>query len=144
MNIIIVEDNKQISNAISVFLQKHDISTTICHNFHEAHNVLKTNHAFDCALIDWMLPDGDGTDLLDSLVKHNIPVIMMTAKGQIEDKIYAFDHGVRDYLVKPFDLRELYARIRTLIKHPQNDDKDSDKYLFDQSTLHVTINNKKI
>lgn len=72
---------------------------------------------YDLLIIDWMLPKMNGIELCKKIRSHStIPMIMLTAKGELPDKLEGFDHGFDDYLVKPFDLDELVARVRALYK----------------------------
>jgi two-component system copper resistance phosphate regulon response regulator CusR len=74
--------------------------------------------AFDLVLLDWMLPDGDGIEILKQLRRsgRTVPVLMLTARGETEDRVQGLDSGADDYLVKPFALAELLARIRSLLR----------------------------
>ena len=77
--------------------------------FHQFH--------YDLLIVDWMLPKMNGIELCTKIrTNSDLPMIMLTAKGEISDKLEGFDHGFDDYLVKPFDLDELVARIRALYK----------------------------
>ncbi|MDV7402460.1 response regulator, partial [Arthrospira platensis SPKY1] len=77
--------------------------------------------AFHLVVLDWMLPDGDGLQWLQKIRKRGsrTPVIMLTARGQIDDRVQGLDAGADDYLVKPFALAELLARMRTLLRRSQ-------------------------
>lgn len=74
--------------------------------------------AFDLVLLDWMLPDGDGIEIVRKLRGdgRTVPVLMLTARGETEDRVLGLDSGADDYLVKPFALAELLARIRSLLR----------------------------
>ena len=80
---------------------------------------------YDLLIIDWMLPKMNGIELCKKIRSHStIPMIMLTAKGELSDKLEGFDHGFDDYLVKPFDLDELVARIRALYKRTVGKDEE--------------------
>lgn len=80
---------------------------------------------YDLLVVDWMLPKMNGIELCKRIRSHStIPMIMLTAKGELSDKIEGFDQGFDDYLVKPFDLDELVARIRALYKRTVGKDEE--------------------
>ena len=71
----------------------------------------------DLVLLDWMLPDINGVDVCRMLTEqYRIPIIMLTARGSVEDKLYGLESGADDYITKPFDLREVVARVRTILR----------------------------
>lgn len=118
MRIIIVEDDTRIANNISSYLKsKSNYSTQIAPTFEEAEYLLSTED-YDGIILDWMLPDGDGLELLKLLRSRQIttPILLLTAKSQLEDKITGLEQGADDYLTKPFALEELLARIKTIIR----------------------------
>lgn len=118
MRILIIEDDTRIADNISEYLKvKANFSTQISNTFEDAEYLLSTEN-YDCLILDWMLPDGDGMELLKIARNKEIttPIIMLTAKSQIEDKITGLESGADDYLTKPFALAELLARIKTLIR----------------------------
>ncbi len=118
MRIIIVEDDTRIANNISSYLRnKSNYSTQIAPTFEEAEYLLSTED-YDGIILDWMLPDGDGLELLKILRGKQIttPVLLLTAKSQLEDKVTGLEQGADDYLTKPFALEELLARIKTIIR----------------------------
>ena len=82
-------------------------------------------YKYDLLVVDWMLPKMNGIELCKKIRNHStIPMIMLTAKGELSDKLEGFDHGFDDYLVKPFDLDELVARIRALYKRTVGKDEE--------------------
>lgn len=118
MRILIIEDDTKIADNISEYLKvKANFSTQISNTFEEAEFLLSTED-YDCLILDWMLTDGDGLELLKIARNKEIttPIIMLTAKSQIEDKVTGLEYGADDYLTKPFALAELLARIKTLIR----------------------------
>ena len=82
-------------------------------------------YKYDLLVVDWMLPKMNGIELCKKIRSHStIPMIMLTAKGELSDKLEGFDQGFDDYLVKPFDLDELVARIRALYKRTVGKDEE--------------------
>lgn len=114
--ILLIEDNRDISESIKEYLELEDFEIDSCYTWDEwLENAL--NKKYDMLLLDVMLPKIDGFTIAEKLKdKTDMPVIMITAKDAIDDKLLGFDHGVQDYIVKPFDLRELEARINSIFK----------------------------
>lgn len=116
MKILIVEDNKTIANNIKKYLELEWYEIFLAENWLYWLEVAKKND-FDLIILDWMLPGMEWIDICRNIKEEkNIPIIMTTAKWQLEDKLEWFDMWADDYLVKPFDLEELVARINVLIK----------------------------
>lgn len=116
--IAIIEDDIALGSALKKSLEYETFHVLLFQNiksFSEAVNSNKLN--FNLLLLDWMLPDGQGIDFLKEFRKTNnaTPVIMLTARSELIDKIVGLENGATDYMVKPFEIRELVARIRTLI-----------------------------
>jgi len=115
MKILVIEDNKALSQTLNTILLKAghmvDLSLTGSEGLDNA-----LTGIYDLLILDWMLPDLDGMSVLSQLRAEGIssPVLMLTAKEQVEDKITALDLGADDYLTKPFDREELLARVRAL------------------------------
>lgn len=114
--ILLIEDNKDISESIKEYLELEDFEIDSCNTGDEwLENAL--NKKYDMLLLDVMLPKVDGFTIAEKLKeKSDMPVIMITAKDAIDDKLLGFEHWVQDYIVKPFDLRELEARINSIFK----------------------------
>lgn len=117
MRILIVEDEVNLAEALSHLLRKHHYSVDAVHDGQTGlDNAL--SGIYDLLLLDIMLPDLDGISILKTIRAQGIPtpVIMLTAKGDIPDKIAGLDHGADDYVAKPFDTDELLARIRAALR----------------------------
>lgn len=123
MNILLVEDNKTIANNIKKYLELDWNKITLAENWLYALEVFK-HQIFDIVILDIMLPWMDWIQLCKKFKEsqNDIPIIMTTAKWQIEDKLEWFNCGTDDYLVKPFDLTELDARIKAIMKRSPNKD----------------------
>lgn len=119
--ILLVEDEGKIANAVARGLKYEDFDVTIASDGEEA-LVLGKDEYFDCIILDRMLPLKEGVEVCKELRESNIktPIIMLTAKSGVNDKIEGLDAGADDYLAKPFSLDELLARIRALLRRPNN------------------------
>jgi len=116
--VLLVEDHHDLAVTVAEFLELHGITVDFAHNCHSAMTLLQQNH-YHCVVLDINLPDGTGYDVCRFMREHeglSIPVIMLTARDTLSDKLQGFDVGTDDYLVKPFELKELVARIHAQIK----------------------------
>lgn len=117
--ILIVEDEKGISNFMSSILESNDYQVLKCTNGMEAIS-LTANRSPDLILLDLGLPDMDGVEVLAKVREWSqVPIIVVTARGNETEKVKALDLGADDYVTKPFGTLELLARIRTAIRHKQ-------------------------
>ena len=119
MRILVVEYEHRIAAAIKKGLEQEKYAVDVAFTGTDGYD-LATTEEYDLILLDLMLPGMDGMTLCRSLRTKNIhtPVLMLTAKGQIEDKVSGLDSGADDYLTKPFSFEELLARIRALARRP--------------------------
>ncbi len=115
MRIFLLEDDLQLGNALQTALSQAGFTTIWVRRVQEAKQQLSVD-LFDMILLDIGLPDGSGLDVLVALreAKSNVPVIMLSAKDAIEDRINGLDLGADDYLPKPFSIRELVSRIHAI------------------------------
>ena len=111
--ILIAEDEKQLAKAVKTILEYSHYEVTVANNGLEAVKQTKEEH-YNCIILDIMMPVMNGIDALKEMRKNGIstPIILLTAKSQVEDKIEGLDAGANDYLTKPFNKDELLARIR--------------------------------
>lgn len=116
-SILLVEDNQTIGQNIQKYLELEGYSVLWVQNWSYANEVVK-HQEFDLVLLDLMLPGTDGLVIAKTIKQHQeqTRILMMTAKGQLEDKLEGFEVWADDYLVKPFDLEELVARIEALLR----------------------------
>ena len=121
MRILLVEDDRSLSRAVSTILQKNSVDCV--NNGQLALDYLEQD-IYDAVIMDIMMPVMDGITALKNLRKrgNNIPVLMLTAKTEIDDKVEGLDNGANDYLTKPFDTRELLARLRVLTRNERQHD----------------------
>lgn len=117
MRILIVEDEKSLAVEIESFLQKAHYICDIAHNAREALDKSDVND-YDFLLLDLGLPDEDGFSLLKEIRKDlpDVAVVILTARGNVEDRIKGLDLGADDYLPKPFSLHELQARMQAIVR----------------------------
>lgn len=115
VKILIVEDERPISDLIRMNLEDTGYVCTCAYDGLEAANILE-DHTFDLVLLDIMLPHINGYELLDYIKPLQIPVIFLTAKSDLKDRINGLTSGAEDYIVKPFEITELLARIQVVLR----------------------------
>jgi DNA-binding response OmpR family regulator len=117
--ILLVEDDDDLANMVRTFLLFEHHTVERIANGSEASDRLKT-FEYDVIILDWNMPGMNGIEILKSFREQGgtTPILMLTGKSSINDKEQGLDNGVDDYLTKPFDMRELGARIRALLRRP--------------------------
>lgn len=117
MRLLLAEDEKALSDALAAILRRNDYTVEAVYDGVSALRQLESE-IFDGAILDVMMPGTDGITVLKTLRKNGnkIPVMILTAKSEIEDKVFGFENGANDYLPKPFDSRELLARLRAMMR----------------------------
>lgn len=117
MKVLVIEDDPTLNKNIIEALKAENIHTESVYDGQLADRILKKN-SFDCIVMDINLPGKNGFDLCKDFRQYNqtTPVIMLTAFGELEDKVQGFECGADDYLTKPFFMRELILRVQSLIK----------------------------
>ena len=121
MNILIIEDEYSLADAICETLKNENFSVCIKTDGESGEDEALTEN-YDLILLDVMLPKKNGFEILKELERQKIktPVIMLTAKSEIDDKLNGLEHGADDYITKPFAMRELMARIKAVLKRTNN------------------------
>lgn len=121
MKILIIEDDQKIANAIARGLKQENFTTEAIYDGDSGLSAILYDE-YDLIILDWMLPGTDGVKICREVrqAKIKTPILFLTAKGQISDKVEALDVGADDYLVKPFSFEELLARVRALLRRPNN------------------------
>jgi len=117
IRILLVEDEKKIADSLKKGLSEHNYSVEVAYDGDEGRKLFE-NHHFDLVILDISLPGMSGFALCKKIRNRNpsVPVVMLTALSATDDKIEGFDAGADDYIVKPFDFKELLVRIRALLK----------------------------
>ena len=121
MNILLVDDDQDFAAGLRGYLEKCEINASVVHDTRAAARALR-NDEFDVVLLDIMLPGTSGLEFLPALREmSNVPVIMLTALGEEQERINGLDQGADDYITKPFSARELVSRLRAAHRRRQLD-----------------------
>ena len=118
VRILLVEDDLDVASGLAAYLERTGVAVDFAHSVREARR-LALDFIFDVVVVDVQLPDGDGIALCREMKAGGLrsPVLFLTARGALEDKLRGFDAGGVDYMVKPFAPAELLARIKALARH---------------------------
>ena len=117
MRLLYAEDEKSLARAVSTILIKNNYSVDVVYDGESALDYLETGN-YDGAILDVMMPKMDGFEVLRRIRARgdSTPVLLLTARGEIDDRVAGLDSGANDYLTKPFDMKELLARIRAMTR----------------------------
>ena len=117
MRILLAEDERSLSRAVTALLERNHYAVDVVYDGAEALDYLEGGN-YDALILDIMMPKVDGLEVLRRLRERGnaIPVLMLTAKGEVEDKVLGLDSGANDYLTKPFATAELLARLRAMTR----------------------------
>ena len=142
MRILIIEDEYSLADAIAETLQKENYTTKIVTNGENGEDEALTG-IYDLILLDVMLPKKDGFEILKNLKAEKIktPIIMITAKSELVDKLKGLENGVDDYITKPFHMRELIARIKIVLRRNSNIEDDN---ILEYSDLKLDLSTGKM
>ena len=148
MRILIVEDEHKIANSLKKGLEQEKFACDVVYDGNDGLD-LASSEEYDLVILDILLPGLDGVSIVKKLreTKIHVPVLMLTAKGQLEDKVDGLNAGADDYLTKPFAFEELLARVRALVRRPlttQGLILTVNDLTLDTLTYQVKRNNKHI
>lgn len=117
MRLLLAEDEKDLANALSVILRHSNYSVDTVYNGEDALDYLEDGN-YDGAILDIMMPKIDGLTVLKTIREagNSIPVLILTAKSDVDDRVSGLDAGADDYLAKPFAMKELLARVRAMLR----------------------------
>src|SRR5215467_6130699 len=123
MRVLVVEDERKVAKALRDGLESEHYDVRVAATGEEGF-FLVNHEAFDCVVLDVMLPHRDGLEVLRTLRKRGLhtPVLILTARDTLDDRVRGLDSGADDYLVKPFAIPELLARIRALLRRGRGSD----------------------
>ena len=148
--VLIVEDDNNIADLLRLYLEKEDYETCIASDGGKGVELFRRFQP-DLVLLDLMLPVLDGWGVCRAIrAESKIPVIMLTAKGETEDKVSGLKQGADDYITKPFEMPELLARVEAVLRRsgslPEKEGKRLvfDKLIIDMDSFELTVDGKKI
>ena len=148
MKILLCEDERELSNAITVILKHHHYTVDAVYNGQDAYDYGLSNQ-YDVILLDLMMPKKNGLDVLKDLRLQgiNTPVLVLSAKGEVSDKIKGLDLGADDYLSKPFSMAEMIARIRAITRRQVESFSTHISFndlVLNRSTYELSVGNNSI
>lgn len=148
MRILIIEDEHKIANSLKKGLELESYSADVAYTGSDGYDLASTE-PYDAIILDLMLPGMSGIEICEKLRKDNVhtPILMLTAKSELEDKIYGLNTGADDYLTKPFAFEELLARLKALLRRPKTTLSPAMKYdtlTLDSIAYTVTRGGKSV
>lgn len=142
--VLVVDDDLNIVKLIKLYLEKEDFTVCTAHDGEEALQVYKRENP-DIIILDIMMPKLDGNSVCREIRKtSDIPIIMLTAKGETFDKVLSLELGADDYIVKPFEPKELVARIKAILRRSETKAKDNDNKIVSFEKLEVNLTNYEL
>jgi DNA-binding response OmpR family regulator len=148
IQVLLVEDDERLARLTSRYLQEHGIIVTVARTGPEG-LAEASRHAYDVLLLDLMLPGRDGMEVCRELrTRSDVPIIMLTARGEEADRVLGLESGADDYLAKPYSSRELLARIRAQVRRargragPTSQPIQAGKLSLDPRSLSATLDGK--
>jgi DNA-binding response OmpR family regulator len=149
--ILLIDDDKRLGELLKAYLAGHGFSLTSALTAQEGIRQLR-NGVYDMVLLDIMLPDGDGLEVCKKIrATSSIPILMLTARGADEDKVIGLELGADDYLAKPFNSRELVARIKAVLRRQGGTDPNKDSgvveypdFRLDPARQHLVVRGKGV
>ena len=148
--IVVVEDDINIAELLRLYLEKDGFEVLIAHDGGAGLNLAETENP-DLVMLDIMLPVMDGWQVCKAIRKNSkVPIIMLTAKGETEDKVTGLEMGADDYIVKPFEVKELLARVHAVLRRtgeevPQQGKKLTyDKLVINLDSYELIVDGKKV
>ncbi len=148
IHVLLVEDDERLARLTSRYLQEHGVVVTVAHSGTDA-LVEASRHVFDVVLLDLMLPGRDGLEVCRELRgRTDVPIIMVTARGEEADRVLGLESGADDYLPKPYSSRELLARIRAQVRRargkagPATQPVHAGRLTLDPRSLRATLDGK--
>ncbi|MBD3950010.1 response regulator transcription factor [Tuanshanicoccus lijuaniae] len=154
MRLLLAEDEKDLAKALAAILKHHNYEVDVVHDGEDALYYAESAE-YDGLILDIMMPKKTGLEVLDTLRKRDVqtPILLLTAKNQLEDKVKGLDSGADDYITKPFDTPELLARVRSMLRRPAvyvsdtltvgDVTLDRSNYLLQANGQEVSLNNRE-
>lgn len=144
VKVLIIEDESRIREMLREYLENIDFQVAEAENGILGLEKFKEEQ-YNIILLDVMLPDIDGWSVCREIRRNSdIPIIMLTARGEEYDKLFGFELGADDYITKPFSPNELVARMRAVLKRGKDTSSDTNKEIFQYKALSVNLNSRKV
>ena len=151
ISVLIIEDDKNIQDLLQIYLEKEGYAVTVAGDGGQGLAKFRTIKP-DLVLLDVMMPVMNGWDVCKAIrAESRTPVIMLTAKGELNDKITGLKAGADDYITKPFEMRELFARIEAVLRRSESGVAEQkarrlvfDKLVIDMDAFELTVDGKKV
>ncbi len=142
--VLVVDDDLNIVKLITLYLEKEDYTVCTANDGEEALQVFKTE-APDIIILDIMMPKLDGNSVCREIrKKSDVPIIMLTAKGETFDKVLSLELGADDYIVKPFEPKELIARMKAILRRSEGKTDNGDNKIVAFDKLEVNLTNYEL
>src|SRR5262245_15806190 len=142
--VLLVDDDIKLGELLRSYLSNHGFGLTVCTTIQEGLRTLRA-HEFDLVLLDIMLPDGDGLEACKKVrANSSIPILMLTARGADEDKIIGLELGADDYIAKPFNPRELVARLKAVLRRKGTVNWEKDSSVIEYPDFHLNPASQKL
>ena len=151
ISVLVVEDDKNIADLLELYLQKEGYAVTVAYDGGEGLNKFRATEP-DLVLLDVMMPVMDGYELVRAIrAKSDTPVIMLTAKAETDDKVAGLKSGADDYITKPFEMKEVLARIEAVLRRADRGEAAAnnrkltfDKLVIDMEAFELVVDGKKV
>ncbi len=142
--VLIADDDANICELVRLYLEKEGFETVICFNGEKALEIFKRG-GIDLAILDIMMPKIDGVTVCREIRKESkMPIIMLTAKGETFDKVLCFELGADDYVVKPFEGKELAARVKAVLRRSSSGEKKEEVRIISYENITVNLTNYEL
>ena len=142
--ILIADDDANICELVRLYLEKEGFQTVVCLDGKRAIEIFREG-GIDLAILDIMMPKADGVTVCREIRKESkMPVIMLTAKGETFDKVLCLDLGADDYIVKPFEGKELVARVKAVLRRTLPEDTENTEKIVSYENITVNLTNYEL
>ncbi len=142
--IMIVDDDANICELVRLYLKKEGFETVVCSNGEKALEEFAADPP-DMAILDIMMPKVDGMTVCREIRKtSNMPIIMLTAKGETFDKVLGLELGADDYIVKPFEGKELVARVKAVLRRSESQKEDGEEKIISYPNIVINLSNYEL
>ena len=142
--ILIADDDANICELVRLYLEKEGFETVVCFNGERALEIFRGG-GIDLAILDIMMPKADGVTVCREIRKESkMPIIMLTAKGETFDKVLCLELGADDYVVKPFEGKELVARVKAVLRRSVQTSKENEEKVVSYEDLTVNLTNYEL